>query len=364
MAAETVAQAISGIRKNFPNMDGVDNEEDAKSYVIEKILRTLGWDHTEPGEVKKEFKVGKRRADYALNPNWPTAEVFIEAKSPTVKLNDNHDYQLLNYCFQQAVDLGVLTNGRTWWLYLPMYAGPQGESLRWSQKRFCEIDIIDQTIDGKRQQSKISTAFERFLTKERVSSGDAVKAAKGIIDDREKADRAEKGMVEAWNHLVATPSEELIKMLTDSTFQICDVKPGKQQIRGFFQQHRAQFKVSDGGHSRPKLATNSGSSQQNGKLTFMFQDTRRSVKTWKQVLVELCELIYIEKQGEFDQIMSIQGTQNLYFSRNRDDLSDPKPIGDSGIFAETGSMSAVGVKDRCQKVLRAFRYGEDCFRVE
>ena len=326
MATETVAQAIAGIRKTFPNMDGLDNEEDSKQFVIERILRALDWDLYDPKEIKKEFQVDKDKVDYALHPNWPTAAVFIEAKKPAVNL-ENHQSQLLKYCFQQAVNLAVLTNGRTWWLYLPKYDGPQGEGLHWTKKRFSPIDITSGT------PASIGKKLERFLFKERVSSGKAVEDAQKEIDGEINDEIAEKGMVEAWNDLVATPSEDLIKLLTESTFQHCDVKPTKQRVRGFFQNHRGQFKASYIKPPQPELPTSGGNGLHKGRpSSFIFNGTRHDVRSSKEVLLKLCELIYADpdRQGPFDQIMSVRGVKNLYFSRNPDDLaanSNPQPIG-------------------------------------
>ena len=97
MAAETIAQAVTDIRKKYPNMDGLKNEEETKQYVIERILEDLGWNHRDPEEVKREFRVklSNDRPDYALNPNLPTA-VFIEAKNATEPL-EKHEKQLLTY---------------------------------------------------------------------------------------------------------------------------------------------------------------------------------------------------------------------------------------------------------------------------
>ena len=356
MAAETVAQAISGIRKTFPDMDAL-NEAETKLFIIGRLLEDLDWNLKNPKEVKPEYRVGKDKADYALNPDLPTA-VFIEAKKPSVGLK-NHESQLLKYCFQQAVKLAVLTNGRTWWLYLPGYDGPRGEGLYWSKKRFSEIDITS----GK--PSVIQNEFERFLTKEKVSSGEAVKEAADIINKKLEWEKAQKGMVDAWNNLIAEPPDNLITLLNESTFQVCNAKPGKPEVKKFFQSHRVQFKVSDVSHSRPKPATNGVGGGQSGKPSFIFRDTEYSVKTWEQMLVKLCELIYVEKQDEFDRIMNVQGINNLYFSRNPDDLDKPKLIGDSGIFAATGRMKALRVEERCRRVLQEFGYDpEDCFRIE
>jgi predicted type IV restriction endonuclease len=73
MADETISQAISDIRKQFPNMDGLDSEEDVKLFVIERVLEALDWNLRQRREVRKEYPVGRGRADYALNPDLPTA---------------------------------------------------------------------------------------------------------------------------------------------------------------------------------------------------------------------------------------------------------------------------------------------------
>jgi predicted type IV restriction endonuclease len=359
MAAETVAQAISGIRKEFPNMDGLGSEVDVKSFVIERILLALDWNQTLPREVKKEYPVGKDKVDYALNPDSPTM-VFVEAKKPGVNF-DKPVQQLLKYCFQEAVNLAVLTDGRIWWLYLPEHKGPQGESLHWSKKRFYEIDIIN---GGP---AAIQNEFEKFLSKEKVSSGEAVEAARSEIDERDAIAVAHKDMVDTWNDFVTKPSDELIKLLTGSIASLKDVKPNKRQrlVKEFFQNHRAQFKVSDVSHSRPKPATNGVGGGQSGKpSSFIFFDVKHPVGTWKRILPELCKLIYDRHQDTFYQkIINIQGRKNLYFSSNLHELRNPEPIGDSNMFAATAPNASEAQK-RCHSVLRAFGYAEDCFRIE
>ena len=353
MATETISDAISGIR-NMDNLNGLD-EARTKIYIVERLLEDLGWNLRSPKEVEPEYRVGKDKADYALNPNAPTA-VFIEAKNPTVNL-EGHQGQLLRYCFQQAVNLGVLTNGRMWWLYLPRYEGPQGDGLTWGEKRFCEIDI---TNGGPKA---IQTQFEKFLAKGNVSSGEAVDAGKKIIDAKIYDKILKEKMVEAWNDVVIKPSEDLIKLFTDSTVSLCGLRPNKQQVKEFFQNHR--FKVSGVGHPQPKPSTNGGNRRQNGKPSFIFNDTSGSARTWKQLLLEFCKLVYADtdRQGHFDQIINVRGTKTLYFSRNPADLKDPEQIEDSGVFAATAPLSAVGVKQRCQMVLREFDYREDSLKI-
>jgi len=46
-------------------------------------------------------------------------KIFLEVKRAGEDLNnEKHEDQLLEYSFRQGVELAVLTNGMTWWLYL------------------------------------------------------------------------------------------------------------------------------------------------------------------------------------------------------------------------------------------------------
>ena len=110
-------------------------------------------------------------------------------------------------------------------------------------------------------------------------------------------------------------------------------------MTGFLQSHRAQFKVSDASHSRPKTATNGVGSGRIGKPSrFWFNDESYPVGTWKEVLVKFCEVIYVEKQNEFGRVMNVREENKQYFSKNPDDLDKPELIGDSGIFAATAHV--------------------------
>ena len=66
--------------------------------------------------------------------------------------------------------LAVLTNGRTWWLYLPLQAGS------WEQRRFLTIDLEVQ------EPSVVERLFLEYLSRERVGSGQAVGDAEDLVD--------------------------------------------------------------------------------------------------------------------------------------------------------------------------------------
>ena len=126
-----IAQAVEQIR-NTVSLSVLD-ESATKQGVVLRLLSLAGWDTFDVSQVVPEYTVGNRRVDYALRPGSPNA-VFIEVKRPGENL-ERHQQQLLEYCFQEGVKLAVLTNGRTWWLYLPLQAGS------WQQRRFLTIDL-------------------------------------------------------------------------------------------------------------------------------------------------------------------------------------------------------------------------------
>jgi len=115
------------------------DEAATKQAVILRILKSLGWDPFNIDEVYPEYSVGSKRVDYALKSNGRN-KVFIEVKKVNEDL-EKHQEQLLSYSFQEGVKLAILTNGISWWFYLPLREGS------WEQRKFYTIEIYDQDIE-------------------------------------------------------------------------------------------------------------------------------------------------------------------------------------------------------------------------
>ena len=103
------------------------DEAATKQAVILRILKALGWDPFNIDEIYPEYSVGGKRVDYALRHNGRN-KAFIEVKKVNEDL-EKHQGQLLNYSFQGGVKLAVLTNGISWWFYLPLHEGS------WEQRK-------------------------------------------------------------------------------------------------------------------------------------------------------------------------------------------------------------------------------------
>ena len=212
-----IAQAVEQIR-NTLSLSGLD-ESATKQGVVLRLLGLAGWDTFDVSQVVPEYTIGNRRVDYALRPRSPHA-VFIEVKRPGENL-ERHQQQLLEYCFQEGVKMAVLTNGRTWWLYLPLQAGS------WEERRFLTIDLEVQ------EPSVVERRFLEYLSPEQVGSGQAVGDAEDLVESQQRAEITGKTIAVAWAQIVETPDELLVDLISETTERICGFKPEPELVKQF-----------------------------------------------------------------------------------------------------------------------------------
>lgn len=98
----------------------LSRSEAATRYgLIDPLLRALGWDLSDPNQVRPEYRTEsedprrKKRADYAmLHQNEPY--LIVEAKKLDEQLSDDAQDQLGTYLLRTSAQYGVVTNGRRW----------------------------------------------------------------------------------------------------------------------------------------------------------------------------------------------------------------------------------------------------------
>ena len=212
-----IAQAVEQIR-NTVSVGGLD-ESATKQGVVLRLLSLAGWDTFDISQVVPEYTVGTRRVDYVLWPGSPNA-VFIEVKRLGENL-ERHQQQLLEYCFQEGVKLAVLTNGRTWWLYLPLQAG------NWEQRRFLTIDLEVQ------EPNFVERCFLEYLSPERVDSGQAVRDAEDLVESQHRAETIGQAIAAAWTQILEPPDELLVDLISVTTERICGFKPEPELVEQF-----------------------------------------------------------------------------------------------------------------------------------
>lgn len=241
---ERISEFIDKLKSN-PKITTFD-EASTKQAIILPIIQLLGWNPFDIDEVTPEYSVENKKVDYSLRLN-NTNEFFIEVKKPSEDL-ENHQDQLLDYSFRQGVELATLTNGITWWFYLPTQKGT------WRDRKFYAIDIFQQDSDA------IAYKFIDLLSKDNVQNGSALKNALSIYKGKQKSKIISQTIPEAWNKIITEPDSLLIELLIEVVEKLCGYKPEEEKIKGFIKNNRDQLTVlpvieivkTDGKARKPK----------------------------------------------------------------------------------------------------------------
>ena len=205
------------------------NEAAISHHIVTPILRDLGWDSSDPGQLAPEYSVpGRGRVDFALlNRGKPV--IFIEVKAVGRALDG--DRQLFEYAFHQGLPLCVLTDGREWSFYVPAGQGS------YEDRRVYRLQLDD------REPVECARALTRYLARDRVRSGKAFDDAQA--DSRDAAGRREANAVlpRAWAALVDAPEEMLIALLSDQAELLCGYRPTAEDTLGFLRRLRSAAHV-------------------------------------------------------------------------------------------------------------------------
>ncbi|MFC1793769.1 restriction endonuclease subunit R [Planctomycetota bacterium] len=331
----------------------LSSEEATKQGAILPILAKLGWDRDNIQEVIPEYSVASGRVDYCLKTGEQS--VFLEVKRANEAL-ERHQEQLLDYAFRQGVKLAILTNGLLWWFYLPLSEGS------WEQRKFFTVDIEQQKV-------LVATAhFRQFLQKEAVSSGSAVKDAEKMREGKQRESIIQRTIPKAWKQLCEEPDEMLLELFAEKVESLCGHSPDLQMLAEYLVRPlRTDTIVTTKPLMRtPGLKTPTKLRRgYTGKfpIAYRFEGERCPVRSFKNILMGLCEALYGKHGTEFERVFNLRGRKREHFSRDYRNMTDPKEIVDSGIYVET-NLSANGIIGRCYQLLDLFDYHKNVLEIE
>lgn len=333
------------------------DEASTKQAVILRILSLIGWDTFNIDEVVPEYSIAGKKVDFSLR-HSNANKTFIEVKKIGEDL-ERHQEQLLNYSFQEGVKLSILTNGITWWFYLPLHEGS------WEQRKFYTIEIYDQNAE------EIVGRFIDYLAKENVISGKAITNAEAIYESRQKKYLITETLPKAWNKLISEPDELLIDLIAESTEKLCGYKPDHSTVEDFISTNLSEIEISHRPRierkvdlPRRKVSTGKIENYIGKSVTaFTFKNTRYEVKFWKDILIKICNLMNSIHRNDFERVLSLQGRKRPYFTKNANALRIPEKIEGTDIFVEI-NLSANSIVKMCLDVLSLFSYSEEDFSIE
>ena len=328
------------------------SEADISLGVVLRILDALSWSTYDRREVSPEYSVENRWVDYALLiSNAP--QVFIEVKKGGEPL-EKHQEQLLDYAFRQGVKVAILTNGATWWFYLPL------REVSWEQRKFATVEL------DKQSKVEIVQRLADLLGKENVRSGQAVQNAEVLYEKRQMA----AILPEAWNQLVSEPDGLIVARLAEKTGELCGHEPDENQVEQFMSAHLQNIKITQPPIDRkpiPPPNPKPPDSMKGKKPTaFTLNGTRYEVTSWIGMLVRLCQVVHSDRGNRFEEVLSskiFNRGKRPDFSRNKDDFISAQKINGTDIFVNK-NKNADRIKQIAENLIAHFGYDKNAFYIE
>jgi predicted type IV restriction endonuclease len=333
------------------------DEAAIKQGIVLKILSLLDWDPFDVDEVQPEFEIQGGRVDFCLK-NEKTNKVFI-----LVRKNDKdfpkHQDKVLSVCVQGKVPVGILTNGLTWWFSLPLVQGSAEE------KVFLTIEL------GNQKAEEASEAFENFLTKENVVSGEAEKAAGDIHAARQRDFFIKETLPKAWAQIMSDPKKWLADILGSVTEELCGYHPDREVMEEFISS-KLKETVNLESLVQPKTAVPPQPAKAavrgddyTGKsiLSFTLNGTRYQVKSWKAMYLKFCEVVFPKHKDDLDVLFTLSRPGKEYFSKNPYQLLTCEKIAGTGMYVDV-NLTAREVVELSQKILHLLGYEDNTLSLE
>lgn len=330
------------------------SERETENWRVLPVFHSLGWD-IGGEEVRPQYATPSGKlVDYCLEVKQH--RVFVEVKRAGAELElERSQDQLLEYAYDDKLPaLAVITNGERWLFFLPSQT-----DVPWRDRKFCDIDLARQTAD------EAAGMFEKYLSKESVSSGRALKEGRRRF--REATEEASvreaiKAIPEAWAELVSKPDEFLVEMIAEEAGRICGRPVVTQQIADAIAEFLAGLRAPSEPPTPPPAPTGR-------KLkAFVFRGKRVEGRTQADMLVEFLRLIHSMHEAEFDQCLKYLnrfGTKKVYLSKGSPDRSmgQARQIPGTAFYVETQLNADLKIKV-CRRLLAFFKYEETDLKIE
>ena len=333
------------------------DEAAIKQGVVLKILSLLEWDPFDVDEVQPEYEIQGSKVDFCLKKD-KAHKVFILVRKNEKDFQKHLD-KLLSLSVQEKVPLGILTNGLTWWFFLPLVQGSTDE------KKFLTIEMAEQKAE------EASETFENFLTKENVLSGEAEKAAEDIYTARQRAFFIKETLPKAWAQIMSDPKKWLADILGSVTEELCGYHPDREVIEEFISS-RFNEKADLESLVQPKPAAQPQPAKSalraddyTGKtiLSFTLKGTKYDVKSWKAMFLKFCEVVLPRHKDDLDVLFTLSKPGKEYFSKNPYQLLTCEKVAGTGIYVDV-NLTAREVVELSQRMLHLLGYEENALAFE
>ena len=337
---DAIARAVSDINAIAPA--DLKSRASVAQGVVLRLLNAAGWDVFDLSQVMPGYRSANVEIGYALmaprsgSGESPPPRVLVEVRSLGESLEAARTVnRLLGCCAREGTPLGVLTDGLRWRLFLHT----AGENRRDSS--FCEIDLAG-------NPEAAAEEVDRYVARERVASGQAVRSAERLLRDRNRDELSRQAIMEGWRQVVAGMDDGLLSLVATAAEQRTGLRPDNMLVRRVLSDSRSKLLAS--GTDRTASAVPHSRTRPSA---FTLGTETRNVSSWGGLLVEVCLMMRDFHPGEFGKILELRGRTNPHFSRVAEELQAPRLIGDTGVFASCQGSGAV-LAARARRVVGVF----------
>lgn len=353
---------IHDLASKMPDkVDKIQNEDAAKMAFVQPFISALGYDTSDPDEVRPEYPIfesGKKNeyADYAiLRDGEPIILIECKWNEKDISVLNDKEYhiQLNKYYNITPAKFGILTNG----IIYKFYSDFENKN-KMDKLPFLEFDLrnIQDPIQNDPNITEINI-FSKPMDKDeaykRAQDLKYIKEIRSLLDNEFKQ-----------------PSEDFVRFVAEQVYK--GPKLSKSVVDKFSRYTQMtcnqfiQDKMNNTWKAAQKLAEPTTPSEQNsdskseskGPKYFIFGGERFEVKFWKDMLPKICAIMASKHRDELEKIFNLKGNKNPYFSRNKDDLTSAELIDGTDIYAETW-FGKNGLLKQSKKVIALFGYPED-----
>ncbi len=365
----SLREVIEQIRK----LDEPPNEEATKFQIVLPILRSLGWDFTDPSHVQPERRITATddtnrdgRVDLALlgpvkGNQTPSAVALIEVKKASANLRDKLG-QMLRYAFDDGAKIFVLTNGFTWWLFLPREhgSGPL-------ERRFAELDLRKDRLD------KLIDEFTTYLAWSELTTQRAERCAKRALNSHRDPAKARRDLEKEWRNLLDRKDEALFDSIASAIFKALNQRLSSDQICALLRgetlpmPQTAESVPTSGDASTPQSSTLASSSNKhkedsktktNRPVAFTLFGERRKVKRWNQVWSGVVEMVYERHHRDLGQALGKPGGRRSYIDLDSSTHLKSQRLTNSPYYIDLHG-SGVELERRSRRLLEIFGHSPD-----
>ena len=351
---DAISQAVSDIG-NLHSMEDLSSTA-IKQGVVLRVLSAAGWNPFDLAEVEPEYRTGNSRVDFVLKSPLPgrgrtatAPKILVEVRALSENLeSERYQRQLMAHCAREEVSLGALTNGPRWLLLFWSEGDDRGE------RRFCELDLLGNPAGAAED-------INRYLSKDRVSSGQAARSAERALQDQNRDETTRRAILGGFRQVVGGLDEGLIELVATASEQRTGARPENRFVRRVLMEHRSELLA--GAEEEATSPSSRGGGSRRRPASFTFQSETVTVSSWPDLMLGVCSLMLERHPDSFERILEIRGRTLPYFSRTEDELNLPRQVGESGIYASCQGAGVL-IEARARRVVELFGYSGDSLSIQ